>query len=195
MPPRAIPPPPTQDQAIVELVNEMVAEKRRYWSQYRVPEDRWLGPTLLLASPGPGGTVPRVWWVSLDGPASRIEEIMTGGGVRLEGAYREAFSLLYGYHPEVLSRVAEQLKWDPGQVGHAASNPQGWLRPLEKMNFDTMPIQDAVDFAVFLATVQIEMDRFLPGPPACGGPVDVMVMHTSPDPGIRFFPGKELHHP
>jgi hypothetical protein len=48
------------------------------------------------------------------------------------------------------------------------------FRPIDKLNLWAMPVQDAIDMAVFLATVQVEMDRFLPGTPACGGPIDVM---------------------
>jgi hypothetical protein len=63
------------------------------------------------------------------------------------------------------------------------------------VNLETMPLQDAIDFAVFLADVQIEMDRFLPGSPACGGPIDVRVLRMVPTPEIIAFPGKALHHP
>lgn len=51
------------------------------------------------------------------------------------------------------------------------------------------------ELAVFLATVQIQMDRFLPGTPACGGPIDVLVLQTVPTRAIISFPGKKLHHP
>jgi hypothetical protein len=67
--------------------------------------------------------------------------------------------------------------------------------PINKINFWAMPIQDAIDLAVFLAQVQIQMERFLPGLPTCGGPIDVMVMEMTPEPKIRSFPGKQIHHP
>ncbi|MGN6109652.1 MAG: hypothetical protein ACTHU0_31380 [Kofleriaceae bacterium] len=69
------------------------------------------------------------------------------------------------------------------------------LRPIDKLNLWTMPLQDAIDLAVFLAHTQIEMDRFLPGLPACGGPIDVLVLRVVPDPEILSYPGKLLHHP
>ncbi len=68
-------------------------------------------------------------------------------------------------------------------------------RPIEKLSLWSMPLQDAIELAVFLATVQIQMDRFLPGTPACGGPIDVMVLQTVTTRAILSFPGKELHHP
>jgi hypothetical protein len=69
------------------------------------------------------------------------------------------------------------------------------LGPIDQLNLQTMPLQDAIDLAVFLAEVQIEMDRFLPGSPVCGGPVDVMVLRMVPTPEILTFSGKALHHP
>lgn len=69
------------------------------------------------------------------------------------------------------------------------------LRPITKLNLWAIPIQDAIDLAVFLATVQEEMERFLPGSPVCGGPIDVMVLKMAPAPEIVSFPGKRLHHP
>lgn len=69
------------------------------------------------------------------------------------------------------------------------------LRPIDKLNLWAMPVQDAIDMAVFLATVQVEMDRFLPGTPACGGPIDVVVLQMAPRAGIVTYPGKRPHHP
>jgi len=69
------------------------------------------------------------------------------------------------------------------------------LRPIDKLSLGSMPIQDAIDLAVFMATTQVQMDRFLPGTPACGGPIDVMVLRTAPYAEILSFPGKVLHHP
>ena len=69
------------------------------------------------------------------------------------------------------------------------------LSPIDKLAVSVMPPQDAVDLAVFLATVQIQMERFLPGEPYCGGPIDVMVLQTAPAAKIIWLPGKLLRHP
>ena len=71
----------------------------------------------------------------------------------------------------------------------------GVFRPIDRINVVAMPLQDAIDLAVFLASVQIEMDRFLPGTPVCGYPIDVMALRMVPTPEILSFPGKRLHHP
>ena len=58
-----------------------------------------------------------------------------------------------------------------------------------------MPIQDAMDLAYLFAKVQVEMDRFLPGTAACGGPIDIMVLQVAPEPNILSYPGKRIHYP
>lgn len=65
-----------QNQALAELVNSMVDEKRRFWSDSQVPEDQWRGPILILAAPGPNGIDPRVWRINLEGAGSDTAEIL-----------------------------------------------------------------------------------------------------------------------
>ena len=69
------------------------------------------------------------------------------------------------------------------------------LKPRDQLSIAVMPVQDAMDLAVFLASVQIQMERFLPGDSLCGGPIDVMVLKTAPVQEILWFPGKDLKHP
>jgi hypothetical protein len=183
-----------QDSEISKFVASMVERKKTYWEKTQVPPENWPGPTLLLAAPSSQGNVPRIWRVRLDGPESEIEEILTSPGIRLEGSYDETFGLLYGHHSEVLRGLARELGIDMNSVGEALKSMKV-LRPIEKLSLWSIPIQDAVDLAVFLARVQVEMDRFLPGTPACGGPIDVMVLRMVPERAILTFPGKVLHHP
>lgn len=86
-----------------------------------------------------------------------------------------------------------------GELNHrlyfAGSYRQVLSLPLDQIDPQVMPIQDAMDLAYFLATTEIEMERFLPGEAACGGPVDVMVLRCSPTPEILWHPGKSLRHP
>ena len=119
---------------------------------------------------------------------------MTSPGIRLEGSYGEVFGLLYGYAPSVLGGVLDKLGVAP-EAFRRALGELPFLSPVEKVNPWAMPIQDAVDLAVFLAEVQVQMDRFLPGTPACGGPIDVMVLQMAPEACITAYPGKTLHHP
>lgn len=183
-----------QDRDIGSLVAELEQRKREYWQAKKVEGKDWPGPTLLVAAPGPDRLTPRVWRITLDGPGSNVTEILQQPGVRLEGAYDETYGLLYGFHAEVMYGAAKELSVDPHRLRDAVLHSK-LLSPIDKVNFHAMPIQDAMDMAYFLATVQIEMDRFLPGTPACGGPVDVMVLQMAPQPQIVAYPGKTLHHP
>jgi hypothetical protein len=183
-----------QNRMIADLVTTMVDLKRAYWATTEVKPENWPGPTVLLAAPSPAGDVPRVWRVRLDGPESEVTEILTEPWIKLEGSYDEIFSLLYGYEHNLLMGIREQLGIEAERLKEAI-NTTGVLRPIDKLNLWSMPIQDAIDMAVFLAKVQVEMDRFLPGAPVCGGPIDVMVLQMAPEPGIVAYPGKVLHHP
>lgn len=185
---------PEQDGNIQELASSMAQVKRSHWETTQVEPDKWPGPILLLASPSPDGRTPRVWRIEMGGAAFTAEEILREPGIRLEGAYNEVFTLLYGYHPEVLESVSRFLELPDGRMIEALGNVRV-LRPIDKVSLYAMPIQDAMDLAVFLATVQVQMDRFLPGVPLCGGPIDVMVLQMGPAPKISSYPGKMLHHP
>jgi len=181
------------DQKIDLLVQFMVTRKSDYWKTTQVPPEQWPGPTLLLAAPGPA-EVPRVWRVDLVGEAATKTEILTSPAIKVEGSYDEVFGLLHGIHPEVLNGMGIELNF-PAESLWKAFRDMKALRPYDKLELWGMPVQDAIDLAVFLATVQVEMDRFLPGTPACGGPIDVMVLQMAPEPGILAYPGKIIHHP
>jgi hypothetical protein len=56
--------------------------------------------------------------------------------------------------------------------------------------FSAMPLQDAIDYAVYLITTTIETLRFEPKFPSVGGPIDVLVITPR---GMRFVQRKELH--
>jgi hypothetical protein len=183
-----------QDRRLQALVAELVVQKRTYWQATQVPPDEWPGPTVTLASPSPVGHAPRVWLVDLAGADSKLDEILLEPGIRLEGSYASAFSLLYGYEPSVLVGVGAELGADEAHSWQATGQLKV-PRPIDKLNLWAMPIQDAMDLAVFLAEVEIQMQRFLPGNPLCGGPIDVTVLQMAPEPGIVTFPGKVLHHP
>lgn len=112
-----------------------------------------------------------------------MSEVLIEPGIRLEGSYAEVFTLLYAFNPEIMDEIRQQLGVDDARFKEA-QQARRVLTPIEKLSLWGMPIQDAVDLAVFLASVQVEMDRFLPGTPACGGPIDVMVLQMAPEPGI-----------
>src|SRR5262249_46463976 len=139
----------------------------------------------------------RVWHLLFGEEEPTVAEIKTS--VYLEGSYDGAYSLLYGYRSDVMDALARDLRVDDKPVGEEAVYKSlagaKVLRPIDKINTRVMPVQDAIDLAVFLATTQVQMERFLPGEALCGGPIDVMVLKSAPRQEILWLPGKEVRHP
>ncbi len=186
-----------EDEAITTLLDRMAEEKRAYYgktSGAMTPDD-WPGPSLLLAIPSHESPfTPRLWAVDLSGERYQHREVLRQPGIWLDGTHDEVFSLLYGFHPVTAVEISNSPGIDADALRDALVDPK-ILRPIDQLNLKSMPLQDAIDFAVFLVDVQIEMDRFMPGSPACGGPIDVMVLRMVPTPEILTLPGKALHHP
>ena len=184
-----------QDAKILDLASTLQARRESVWGGLGLEKARWPGPLVLLAAPPAQGVAPRLWHLDFSKGDPVIQELfLTGPGVFLEGSTQQTLSLLYGFDTRLRMSLQHTLPASPPGVEEAFSrfSPDS---PINKINFWAMPIQDAIELAVFLAQVQIQMERFLPGPPTCGGPIDVMVMEMSPEPRIRSFPGKQLHHP
>lgn len=176
------------------LVKQLTDERRQFWEGTQLPPDRWPGSTILLGAPTTDGRTIRAWRLELEGDSVECQEILGDPGIRLEGSYREVFSLLYGYDNELMVSLRKGLRSKPERFGKAMRNLKV-LKPIEKINLTVMPVQDAINLAVFLCEVQVQMDRFLPGEAACGGPIDVLVLQTAPVPGIIAYPGKATKHP
>jgi len=56
--------------------------------------------------------------------------------------------------------------------------------------FESMPLQDAVDFAEFVLNMTIGASRFEVGSPVCGGPIDLAIIR--PDVGFKWYKQKSL---
>ena len=75
-----------------------------------------------------------------------------------------------GFAPELRGALIQQKQWKPEEADE-------FLRRFEyPVVFDGMPLQDAIDFAVYLIGVVIGRFRFVVGAPVCGGQIDVAVM-------------------
>ncbi|MEJ9165103.1 hypothetical protein, partial [Paenibacillus graminis] len=59
------------------------------------------------------------------------------------------------------------------------------------IDFQLMPIRDAVDFTEFLIDLVIKRDRFNEGLSTCGGPIDILVL----TPEEQFFYRHKLLKP
>ncbi len=186
-----------QEALIKGYADGMAKLRADYWKEKKVAEDRWPHTVALVALAPTQSLSPQVWYIELRTEQPRV--VLVKRSVYLDGAYDSAASLLYGFRTDVIDALGKELKVGDQPVGEDAIyqilRSVKVLSPIDKRSTSVMPIQDAVELAVFLATVQIQMERFLPGEPYCGGPIDVMVLKTAPNPGIIWLPGKTLHHP
>lgn len=78
--------------------------------------------------------------------------------------------LLLGFDPGVLQYLVDNGV-DQAMIPNISSELVDRLR--WGILFDGMPMQDAIDLAVFLTNLAIGHSRFAIGPPVCGGNVDV----------------------
>ncbi len=179
-----------QDEYFADLIFQMGKIRYDFWHKLQLSVANWPSTTILVAAISPTTSLPRVWRVEFSEDVGDVMRILETPGVFLEGACLEVFSLLYGYHPEIVKQTKRRRK----ALEKALSDPS-ILKPVHQLSVGVMPIQDAMELALFLAGVQIEMDRFLPGTPKCGWPVDLVVLEGTPFRAIRTFPGKELTHP
>jgi hypothetical protein len=187
-------PPNEQDVRLVAIISEMVDARASTASKLGIVADKLPPTTVLLAAAPTSGVAPRVWRVELEGGGSKTDEILQAAGVWFEGSADSMMALMYGILPAFDAGIRSAPGMDAAAFD-AAKRDHLFQCPIRQINFWTMPLQDAMDFASFGATVQVELDRFRPGIPACGGPIDIMVLEMAPTPRIRHFPGKTLHHP
>jgi hypothetical protein len=78
--------------------------------------------------------------------------------------------LHWGRDDAIVQQVANHLKTTPEEIAPIMNSAQ-YMVP-----FAGMPLQDAIDYAVYLVNVTIGRFRFVVGAPVCGGEVDVAVM-------------------
>lgn len=107
-------------------------------------------------------------------------------GVRWWGQTVALQRLLLGFDQDLMQYLVENGVEHSALPGISAQLQQrlGW-----KVSFDGMPLQDAIDLAVYLTNVAIGHSRFAIGPPVCGGHVDVATISHR---GYRWIRQKEL---
>lgn len=124
------------------------------------------------------------------------------GKVTLERKTNDAGAVWNGQR-EIVDRLI--LGYDPRLFGflnrsetHIELTDAKWRQKLQlHINFQTMPLQDAVDLAVLLVHTTIKLEQLsdgiigAPGQiPACGGDIDVAVI--TPEEGFRWLQRKQL---
>lgn len=78
--------------------------------------------------------------------------------------------LHWGRDEQVISLLSAHFQLDPAKIAAALHELQ------YPVLFDGMPLQDAIDYAVYLVNIVIGRHRFVIGAPLCGGDIDVAVI-------------------
>jgi len=168
---------------LAQLVGEFLQNKLN--DEMKSGSEQTAQPTSLILG-GYEKEINKIFEVSLPGPS--IIEISTSA----------KFWAVWRGQTDVITRLLKG--YDP-RIGRLS-----WFQPsnsneLEKLsyiiNFDTMTLQDAIDFAIFLIKTTIDMQRFSDGImldpgdiPGTGGPIDIAVIR--PNKCFKWVQRKEL---
>lgn len=181
-----------QDTDMYKLIDVLKTIRITEYQKFKMPKETWPYTRLLLFSSDPEGRGVRAWVVDFFKDEVQINEILQYPGVYLAGSCEHSFTLLYNYNYTAINEVAATLEIPRSDLESALK--EKYFPPVARINYSVMPIQDAIDFTAFLVKVQINMERFNPGTPKCGGAIDIAVVKGLPKHEILWFPGKELKH-
>ncbi len=138
---------------------------------------------ILVSGYSSGEFFPEQWLISLPN-ADELRAIRPDRdgnpqfGATWYGMTDAIVRLHWGRDDAVLGILAEHFKETPEK-----ETPEEITESLEKLQypviFDGMPLQDAIDYAIYLVNVVIGRFRFVVGAPLCGGEIDVAVMEPN----------------
>jgi len=118
---------------------------------------------------------PRQWLINLP-TSTRLEEVRPdvsdkpSFGANWFGLTDAIKRLHFGRDDQAIHILTEHFQVSPQEIHEL-------LARLEyPVVFDGMPLQDAIDYAVYLINVAIGRYRFVIGAPLCGGEIDVAVI-------------------
>lgn len=127
-----------------------------------------------LAGYSAGEGLPEVWQIIIDKgncPPPQLIRPKEEIGINWSGEPEAITRLIKGYSP----RLADVLRDDLGvpfeQIAPAMQIIDSKLEA--PLLYAPMPIQDAIDLAIYLVEVSIMFSRFMPGAPTVAGPIDV----------------------
>ena len=139
------------------------------------PEDQRPPLCILVSGYSSGNFFPEQWLLELPIHQELIERRPDIDGKPNFGAdwfgLTDAMTRLHwGRDDKAISKLAEHFHLDPDEVRQVLDQLQ------YPIVFDGMPIQDAIDFAIYVVNVVIGRFRFVIGAPVCGGEIDIAVI-------------------
>ena len=148
----------------------------RYNGEFGTGDDAHRPPLgLLVSGYSSGEFFPEQWLVEMGGKTQlrRLRPDQDGQpsfGANWFGMTDAIVRLHWGRDDGALAIISERFEITREEAGKI-------LTPLEyPVLFNGMPLQDAIDYAVYLANVAIGRFRFVVGAPLCGGAIDVAVI-------------------
>jgi hypothetical protein len=139
------------------------------------PVEKRPGLGILVSGYSSRQFFPEQWLISLpkSGELQRIRPDVNGKpdfGAIWFGLTDAIVRLHWGRDDGAADILAQRFNVPPEQINEI-------LAPLQyPVIFDGMPLQDAIDYAVYLVNVAIGRYRFVIGAPLCGGEIDVAVI-------------------
>jgi hypothetical protein len=142
------------------------------------PEDKRPHLGALVSGYSSGQFFPEQWLIDLprEAEVTRVRPDVEGRphfGANWFGLTDAVVRLHWGRDEQVLDTVAKRFQVPIEEVRQLLASYQ------YPVLFDGMPLQDAIDYAVYLVNVAIGRFRFVVGAPLCGGEIDVAVITPS----------------
>lgn len=163
--------------SVKEIAGGLAQHFRQFYEKEfsEQPEEEWPPLGILVSGYSAGEFFPEQWLVDVSGSDELIDIRPDKNGVPQFGAHWFGLTdsivrLHTGRDDQALDILSDHFDVPPEEI-------RDLLKGLEyPVLFDGMPLQDAVDYAVYLVNVTIGRFRFVVGAPLCGGEIDVAVM-------------------
>jgi len=163
--------------SVHEIADGLLKHIRRFYDNEFAAEPESQRPPLgiLVSGYSSGKFFPEMWKIEL--PVSvALEEIRPDKngkpdfGAHWYGLADAIVRLHWGRDDKAIDILAERFKTDPKEIREVLDVLQ------YPIVFNGMPLQDAIDYAVYLVNLVIGRFRFVAGAPLCGGEADVAVI-------------------
>lgn len=139
------------------------------------PVDKRPALGILVSGYSSGQFFPKQWLINLPASSELVEirpnvDGKPDFGANWFGLTDAIIRLHWGRDEAAISILAERFKVPHEEIHKLLAQLQ------YPVLFDGMPLQDAIDYAVYLINVVIGRFRFVVGAPLCGGEIDVAVI-------------------
>lgn len=109
------------------------------------------------------------------------------GWFRFEGCLDAAHRLVYGMDEHIAEILSEAI---PDEMLAAGIEKVMGPHPWRAAPYPDLPLRDAIDYVHFIVETTIKYYKFMPGPPVCGGKVELAAITT--DRHFRWVNHKSL---